>query len=209
MQTAHIHGLLIELVVGEGGGNADLDLLGRALAHHHVVHLFEVDADGVADLIAGNANGFTQHRSTEAQHRHLSGATTDVDNHRPNGLSDRKARTDGRCHRFINQVNLARPSHAGFADGATLHTGDATGDAHHQTRGHDAAALIAFGDEGFEHLLSGIKIGNHPIAQRADGPDVPRGAAKHQLGFITHRHGGATLEIKSHHGGLLQHDAPA
>ena len=81
----------------------------------------------------------------------------------------------------------------------TLHTGDATGDAHHQTRGHDAAALIAFGDEGFEHLLSGIEIRDHPITQRTNGPDVSRGAAEHQFGFIAHSHGGATLEIKSHH----------
>ena len=154
---------------------------------------FQVNTDGVADLIAGNANGFTQHRSTEAQHRHLSGAATDVDNHRPNGLSDRKARTDGGCHRFINKVNLARPSHACFADGSTLHTGDATGDAHNQTRGHDAAALIALGDEGFEHLLSGIEIRDHPVTQRTYGPDVSRGAAEHQLGFIAHSHGGATL----------------
>ena len=209
MQTPHIHGLLIELVVGEGGADADLDFLGRALTHHHVVHLFEVDADGVADLIAGNADGFTQHRSAQAQHRHLSGAAADINNHRPNGLGDRKASADGGCHRLINQMNFTGPCHARLTNGATLHTSHATGNADDEPRGHDAAPLIAFGDEGFEHLLSGIKIGNHPIAQRADGPDVPRGAAKHQLGFITHRHGGATLEIKSHHGGLLQHDAPA
>ena len=33
VQTPHIHGLLIELVVGEGGADADLDLLGRCLLY--------------------------------------------------------------------------------------------------------------------------------------------------------------------------------
>ena len=104
------------------------------LAYHHVVHFLEVDADGVADLIASDAHGFTQHGSAKAQHRHLGGAAADVDDHRADRLGNGKARADGRRHWLVNQVHLAGTSHAGFTHGTTLNASDATGDAHNQTR---------------------------------------------------------------------------
>ena len=207
VQPSYIHRLLIKGVIRERRANADLDVFRGALAHNHVVDLLEINADRITDLITGDAHGFTQHRATKAQHRHLRGATTNVDDHRADGFGDRQAGTDGSGHRLIDQMHLASAGHAGLTHGATLNAGDATGDTHHQTGRHDPSALIALGDEGLEHLLCCIEIGDHTVAKRPHGADVAGGPSQHQFGFVTHCQGGATLQIQCHHRGLLQHDA--
>ena len=170
------------------------------------MHLLQVHADRITDLISGDADGFTQHRAAQAEHRHLGGAPPDVHDHRADRFGHRQTGTDGGSHRLIDQMHLAGAGHARLAHGTTFNTGDAAGDAHHQTRRHDAAAFIALGDEGLEHLLGCIEIRDHAIAQGTHRTDVARRAAQHQLGFITHRHGDATLEIEGNHRGLLQHN---
>ena len=196
-------------VVGEGGADADLDLFSSALAHHQVVHLLEVHADGIAELVAGHTHRLTQHGAAQREHGHFGGAATDIDDHRAHGFRHRQAGTDGRCHGLVDQVHLTGTGQAGFTHGPALHAGDAAGDADHQAGGHDAAAFIALLDEGLDHLLGGVEIGDDAIAQRAHGADVAGGAAEHELGLITHRQGHAALEIDGHHRGLLQHDALA
>ena len=52
VQATHIHGGVVVVVIGEGRADPNLDLLSRALAHHQVVHLLEIDADGVAEFVA-------------------------------------------------------------------------------------------------------------------------------------------------------------
>ena len=104
-------------------------------------------------------------------------------------------------------MHFPRTGHAGFTHGAALHARHAARNPYHQTRSDDSAPLIALGDEGFEHLLSGIKVSDDAITQRAHSADVSWGAAQHQLGFITHCQGAAPLEIKSHNRGLLKNDS--
>ena len=54
MQAPHVHGLLIERIVGEGRANADLDVFCRAFAHHHVVDFFQINADRITDFVASH-----------------------------------------------------------------------------------------------------------------------------------------------------------
>ena len=169
--------------------------------------LLEIDADRITDLITGDAHGFTQHRATEAQHRHLGCATANVDDHRADGFRHRKARTNGGCHWFIDEMHFPCTGHARFAHGATLNAGHTTGDADDQTRRHNPTSFIAFGDEGLEHLLSCIEVGDHPIPQRPHGTNIPGGPAQHQLRLITNCKWCPALDIQRNNGRLLQDDA--
>ena len=209
MQSAHIHGLLIEFIVREGRADADLDVLSGALTHHHVVNLLEIHPDRITDLITGDPHRFTQDRATKTQHGHLGGATTDINNHRSNRFGDGKAGADRRSDRLIDEMHLAGPSHPGLADRPPLDTGDAAGNADHQAGSHDSAPFVPLVDEGFQHLFRGIEIGDDAVPQRAHGPDVARSATEHQLRFIPHGQGGAALQIQSDHGGLLKNNAAA
>ena len=199
MQSPHIHGFLVEGVVGKSGSDPDFDLLCRAFAHDHVVHLLQVDADGITDFIASDPHGFAENRSSKTQHRHLGGTAADINDHRSDRLRDRQTGTDGSGNGFIDEMNLTRTGHPGFADGPALHTRHTTGNPNHQTRGHDAPAFIALGDEGFEHLFGSIEIGDDAIPQRPNGTDVARGPAQHQLRLVADGKRAATLKIKSHH----------
>ena len=66
-----------------------------------------------------------------------------------------------------------------------------------------------FADEVLYHFLRDFKISNHPIAQWADGLDVPRRPAKHHLGLFTHGldHLFALARSYGHHRGFVQDDA--
>ena len=207
MQATDIHGLLVEVVIGEGRTNADFDFLRGALTHDHVVHLLQVNTDRIADLLTSNTNGFTQHRAAKAEHSHLSCSAADVNDHRADRFSHRQTGTNGRSNRFVNEVNLAGTSHAGFPHGAALNTGHTARNSDNQPRSNDSTALVPFGDEGLEHLLSGIEVSDDAIPQGTHSTDVARRATQHQFGFIAHGEGAAPLEVKSHDRGLLEHNS--
>ena len=199
VQATHIHHRLIEVVVWECGTDSNLDVFCGALTHHQVVNLFEMDTDRIADFITGNANGFTQHSATKAEHRHFGGSTADIHNHRANWLSHRQTSTNRRGHGLIDEMHFPGTGQAGLTHGAALHTGDTAGDPHHQAWGNDSAPLIAFLNEAFEHLLSRIKISDHAITQGPHRTNVPGRTAEHQLCFITNSKGHPPLEINRHH----------
>ena len=102
MQAAHIHGGVVVGIVREGGADTDLDVLGGALAHHQVVHLLEIDADGVTEFVASHPHRLAQHGATQAEHRHFSGAASDINNHGANRLGDGQTGADGGRHRLID-----------------------------------------------------------------------------------------------------------
>ena len=184
---------MIEVVVGEGGADADLDVLGGAFPHHQVVHLFQVAADGIAEFIARHPHRLGNHRALEAEHRHFGGAAADVHDHRAHRLSNRQASADGGGHRFIHQVHLPGATETGLPHGPAFHPGHTAGDADHQPGRHHAAAFIALADEVLDHLFGGIEIGNHAVPQGPHGADVAGGAAQHQLGLFPHRQGNALI----------------
>jgi coenzyme F420-reducing hydrogenase alpha subunit len=88
-----------------------------------------------------------------------------------------------------------------------LHTCNSTGDADHQPGRHDAPAFIGLANEGFDHLLGGVEVGNHAVTQGPHSANVAGGTAQHHLGLITHGQGHTPLQIHGHHRGLLEHDA--
>ena len=89
-------------IVREGGADADLDVLSSALSHYQVVHLLEIDADGVTEFVASHPHRLAQHGAAQAEHRHFSGAASDIDNHGAHRLGDGQARADGGRHRLID-----------------------------------------------------------------------------------------------------------
>jgi hypothetical protein len=50
----------------------------------------------------------------------------------------------------------------------------------------EAAPVVHLADEMLDHLLRHLEIGDHAVAQRADGLDVAGRAAEHQLGLVAH-----------------------
>ena len=104
-------------------------------------------------------------------------------------------------------MHLTGASQAGFPHSTALHTCNSTGDADHQPGRHDAAAFIGLANEGFDHLLSGVEVGDHAVTQGPHGANVAGGTAQHHLGLIAHGQGHTPLQIHGHHRGLLEHDA--
>ena len=209
VQATHVHHRCVEFVIRECGTDSNLDVLSSALTHHQVVHLLEVHPNGIADFIASHAHRLAQHSAAKAEHSHFGCTATDVNNHGADGFRNGQASTDCSSYGLIDQMHFPSTGQTRLAHGTTLHTSDTTGYAHYQSGSHDAAAFIALLDEGFEHLLGSIEISDDTITQRTHRLDVSRGAAEHQLGLITHGQGRTPLEVKSHHRGLLQHDAAA
>ena len=67
--------------------------------------------------------------------------------------------------------------------------------------------MVYFGNEGSQHRLGNIKIGNHAVFHRADGDDVAGGASEHRLGFVTHGEHVFGAGLDGDNGGFAQHDA--
>ena len=63
-------------------------------------------------------------------------------------------------------------------------------------------------DEMLDHPLGDLEVGDHAVAQRADGLDVGGGLAHHQLGVGADRGdlGGAAAIVHRHHRRLVEHD---
>ena len=196
-------------VIREGGADPDLDVFGCPLAHHQVVHLLEVGADGVGELVPRHPHRLAEDGAAQAEHRHLGGAAADVNNHGAHRFGDRQAGPDRSGDRLLDQMHFPSTGQTGFTHGAAFDTGDTARNADHQPGSDDAAAVIALLDEGLDHLLGGIEIRDHPIPQGTNGADVAGGATEHQLRLIAHGERHTPLQIEGHHRGLLQHNAAA
>ena len=71
--------------------------------------------------------------------------------------------------------------------------------------------LMHLADEMLDHLLRHLEVGDHAVAQRADGLDVARGAAEHLLGLLADgEHHLLAPDIRDgDYPGLVQHDPAA
>src|SRR5699024_8743207 len=74
------------LLGGEGGANADFNLLGGALANEQVVLLLHVGDNGLVELVAGHAHGNRGDNVPQGDDGHLAGAAADVHHHAAGGL---------------------------------------------------------------------------------------------------------------------------
>ena len=139
----HFHGGVAVLGVGEGGADADLHILGGALADEEVVLALDVGDDGLVHLVAGHADRLAVDDAGQADDGHLGGAAADVDDHVAAGLGDRKPHADGGRHGLLDEVDLARARRlCRLAHGALFHLGDAGGNAHDHARAHQPAAVV-------------------------------------------------------------------
>jgi hypothetical protein len=64
-------------------------------------------------------------------------------------------------------------------------------------------------DEPAQHPLGELGVGDHPVAQRPDGPHRRRGAADHLLGPATGRDEAVRAGLDRHHRRLVEHHTAA
>ena len=67
-----------------------------------------------------------------------------------------------------------------------------------------------FPDEMLDHFLGDLEIGDDPVAHWANGLDIARRAAEHQLGIVAHGANGflaAARRDGGDHRRLVEHDA--
>ncbi len=62
-------------------------------------------------------------------------------------------------------------------------------------------------DEVAEHLLRHVEVGDHTVAEGADGGDVGRGASDHPLRLHPDGEGSPVLGVDRDHGRLVEDDA--
>ena len=168
--------------------------------------------DRLVHLVATDPDGAGIDNAAERQHRHLRRAAADIDDHGARRLRHRQAGADSRGHRLLDQVDPPRACAQGaFLDRAALHLGRTGGDAHHHLRRNEAAPVVHPANKILDHLLGDFEVGDDAVAQRANGFDITRGAAEHQLGFLANRQHLLAAAMLPHgdDGGLVQHDAAA
>src|SRR4028118_2412557 len=88
------------LLQPEGAPQLYLELLGRLGADGELVLLLDVGADGVVDVVAGDADGRLVDDAAERDHGDLASPAADVHDHGPLRLVDRQPRPDGRRERL-------------------------------------------------------------------------------------------------------------
>jgi hypothetical protein len=142
---------------------------------------------------------------------HVGGAAADVDDHVAGRGGDVEAGADRRGHRLLDQVDLARAGRERrLLDRALLHARDAGRHADHDTRPHQAAAVVRLADEVAEHRLRHLEVRDHAILDRADRADRLRRPAQHLLGLVAHREHpvAAPVGLRRHrdHARLRAHD---
>src|SRR5690606_23112441 len=174
----------------EGGADFLLDAFGGGFTDQRAVVAAHVGDDGLVEAVATNAYRLGIDHTVQGDQGDFGGAAADVDDHRTTGFLDRQAGTDGRSHRFLDQIDLAGTgAQRGFADRPALDLGRLAGHAdQHARRGLQEAVLVHLVDEVLEHLLADAEVCNHAILHRADGGDIAGRTAEHALGFGTDRH---------------------
>jgi hypothetical protein len=167
------------------GSQRHLDSLGSGLADHQVVLAADGRGDRLIHLVAADPERRAVGKAAQRQHRDLSRAASDVDDHGAHRLGNGKARADRRRHRLLDQPHLGRAGvGGGVADRPALHRRRARGDADDDLgkRGKRDWAAVRLVDEVLDHLLGDVEIGDDPVAQRPDRLDVVGCLAHHQLG---------------------------
>ena len=191
-----------------GRAEADLHVLGGALADEQAVAAAHEADDRVVHVVAGGADGAGVDHAAERDDRDVGGAAADVDDHAAGGFGDRQAGADGRGHRLFDEVHLAGLGAVGAVDdGAALHLGDARRDADDQPRAPPGDAALGLADEMAQQPFGGFEVGDHAVAQRPNRGDVGRRAAEHRVGRVADGLGLVALRVDGDDRGLVDHDA--
>jgi hypothetical protein len=159
-------------------------------------------------MIAADPDRVRDDHAAERRNRHLARAAADVDDHRADGLRDRKLGTDRRGERLLDQVG-ARGAGVDrrLLDGGALDLGNTARDADHHVRAPTPAGR-RLADEVTQHLLRRLEVRDHAVAKRARRADVRRRAADHASGVLAERlHVAGSLVDRDHR--RLEDDDPA
>ena len=200
---------LLLVLVGVGGADGELHLLGGALPDRHAVAVADVGLDGRVEVEAAAADGPLGHHPAERDHRRLGGAAAHVDHHRADRLVDGEAGADGGGHRLLDEVGGRRAGVAGrLPHGPALDPGDGRGDADEDPGpadpGHPAAV-----QQHPQHALGDVEVGDRPLAEGADGHDVAGGPPDHLPGLRPDGEHLAAAGVVGDDGRLVEHDALA
>ncbi len=190
-----------------------LDALSGGLADQHPEIAAHVADDGFVEAVAADPHRAGVNDAVQRDDRHLRGAATDVQHHRPARFLDRNAGADGRRHGLGDQVHHPRAgAHRRFTDRPPLHLGGTAGHADQDPRtGVEKLAGMHFADKVLQHLFGDGEIGDHAVFHRPDGGKIVGCAAQHPLGVRAHRRDGANppnrVLIDGDHRGFVEDDA--
>ena len=187
--------------------NLNLDLFGSAFAHLQVVHRTEVAHNRIVHLVTAHAHGSVADRTVQSDNSDVRSSATDIHNHVTDGIFDRNAHTNGRGHRFMNEVYFLRTRLTSRINhGALFHFGNAARHADHHARfHHPQRVLLHTLDECLEERFHQFKIGNHAIAHGAHGAGFTRSTSQHLLRLETDGTDTVVLAIHRNHRGLVNH----
>ena len=198
------------LLLGEDAADLHFHQLGGALAHQHVVLAAHILDDGLVELVAGHLDGGALHHAGEGDDGDVAGAAADIHHHVAVRLGNVDAGADGRGHRLLDQIHTAGARlDAGVHHGTLLDLGDAGGHTDDDAGLEQLEAAHHLVQELAEHTLGHVVVGDHALAQGADGHDVAGGTAQHGLGLGAHLKKLAGILVNGHHGRLVQYDALA
>ena len=170
----------------------------------------EVADDGCVELVAAHLDGGGLHLLAQGGDQHVGGAGTDVQDHGALGREDVDARADGGGHGLLNEVGVpGAGAFAGLDDGPLLHLGGLAGHGDDGPGLEEDAAAHHLLEEGGEHALRGVQVGDDPVLQGPEDQLIVRGPAQHLLGLLAQGGHLAGAALHGHHGGLPEDDALA
>ena len=140
---------------------------------------------------------------------YFGGAAAYVNYHAAPRVEHRQPDSERRCHRLVDEENVASPGMlGGVANGTDLNFGRSGRNSHYnlKVRGEEAVTLaVNFLDEAADHHLRRVEVGDHAIAQRPDGLDAGVCPFLHQLGFLAYSDTLVGIIVNGYDARLVQH----
>ncbi len=136
-------------------------------------------------LIATDTHGPGIYNTAQRQHRDFRCATADINNHGARWLRHRQIGPDGSGHWLFDQEHAAcTGAFCRFLNGATLDRCGPGRDTDNDLRAGKAASVMHLANKVLNHFFGNFEVGDHAIAQRANGLDVSRRPAQHHLRLV-------------------------
>ena len=194
---------------GECGSHVNLDTFGHAFAHLDVVLAAHVLLYVGSEVVAGDAYGVVAHDASERDDGNFGRASAYVDNHVALRCFDVDADADGCRHGFEDEVDVTSAGVFGrVAHGTQFYfrTARRHSDDHTQRRREESSLAVDHLHQSAYHLLTGIEVGNHAVAQRADGAYVLVCLFVHHLGLFAHGNHLVRAAVEGHYRRLVHHN---
>ena len=192
-QIATIHFVIGRRVVQmrDSGTHIDLDLLCSGNTDVEVVLATHELLDVSVEPVASHLHGLFGGDGAQCDDSHLTGTTTDVNNHVTVGIQHIYTATNSSSHRLVNQANFFGTSlFRRFTDSTLLHLSDTGRNTNHHLHRWSNQRVLGVGhlDELSQHQLSRLEVGNHTVPQRTYRIYLSGGFSLHHQGLLTNRH---------------------